>query len=145
AFEVPLPAGLEAVDTSLSSTARLGQRPGEEKQNLEYAPDGADDQTPGSAYESEMAQAEEEGGSSRWMYSFWSPFNPVERRDSKVVLFADHLPPGIHVASFIARATTPGTFLLLPARGELMYEPEVSGRSEGGKFEITLPEAVSER
>ena len=145
AFEVPLPAGLEAVDTSLATTARLGLRPGEEKRDLEYAPDGADDQISGSAYESEMARAEEEGGSNPWTYSFWSPFNHVEQRDSKVVLFADHLPPGIHVASFVARATTPGTYLLLPARGELMYEPEVSGRSEGGKFEITLPEAVSER
>jgi uncharacterized protein YfaS (alpha-2-macroglobulin family) len=79
------------------------------------------------------------------VYAFWSPFNHIEQRDSKVILFADHLPPGVHVASFVARATTPGTFVLKPARGELMYEPEVFGRSEGGTFEITWPPAVSQR
>ena len=60
-------------------------------------------------------------------------------------MFADQLPPGIHVSSFVARATTPGTFVLKPARGTLMYEPEVWGRSEGGTFEIVVPTPVSER
>lgn len=142
AFEVPLPAGLEPVDTSLVGAVRQGQPRGEEKGDLGYDADNADDEL---AYSSEMSRAGGGSESSAWTYSFWSPFNHVEQRDSKVVLFADHLPPGIHVASFVARATTPGTYLLPPARGELMYEPEVFGRSEGGKFEITLPEALSER
>jgi hypothetical protein len=66
-------------------------------------------------------------------------------RDNRVVMFGDHLPPGVHVASFVARATTPGTYILKPARGELMYEPEVWGRSEGGSFVVELPTAVTQK
>ena len=82
---------------------------------------------------------------SPWAYAFWSPFNHVEQRDSKVVLFADRLPPGVHLATFVARATTPGHYLMQPAHGELMYAPEVSGRSEGGSLDVALPAPVSER
>ncbi|MFZ5471187.1 MAG: alpha-2-macroglobulin family protein [Myxococcota bacterium] len=138
AFEVPLPAGLEPVDTSLATTARQTQEP-QYEQNEDYDYESDEDMYGGSAYE------EEEGRASVWAHSFWSPFNHVEQRDSRVVLFADHLPPGVHVASFVARATTPGTFLLKPARGELMYEPEVFGRSEGGTFEVVLPAEVSQK
>jgi len=139
AFEVPLPAGIEAVDTSLATTARQPQRPDEEKSELGYAAEGVGDQEAASAYDAEPSSL------APWVYGFWSPFNHVEQRDSKVVLFADHLPPGVHVASFVARATTPGTFLLKPASGALMYEPEVFGRSDGGTFEVTWPPTVSQR
>ena len=139
AFEVPLPAGIEAVDTSLATTARQPQRPDEEKSELGYAAEGVGDQEAASAYDAQP------GSLAPWVYGFWSPFNHVEQRDSKVVLFADHLPPGVHVASFVARATTPGTFLLKPASGALMYEPEVFGRSDGGTFEVTWPPTVSQR
>jgi uncharacterized protein YfaS (alpha-2-macroglobulin family) len=131
AFEVPLPAGLEPVDTSLATSARLPTAPQQE------------------AYEGYGSEGEEgmdaQGPASPWANAFWSPFNHVEVRDSRVVLFADHLPPGVHVATFVARATTPGTFLLKPATGELMYEPEVFGRSEGGTFDVTLPAGVAGR
>ncbi|MGA9520759.1 MAG: MG2 domain-containing protein [Myxococcaceae bacterium] len=129
--EVPLPAGLEPVDTSLATTARQTQSP-----EAEASEEG---------YEYESAEDQVDADQNPWAYSFWSPFNHVEQRDSRVVLFADHLPPGVHVSSFVARATTPGTFLLKPAKGELMYEPEVFGRSEGGTFEVLIPSEVSRR
>lgn len=134
AFEVPLPAGLEPVDTSLATTAKLTSAPGEEARDVGYDAEGAEDGMEGSADGSDA---------NPWAYRFWSPFNHTEMRDNRVVVFADHLPPGVHVTSFVARATTPGTFILKPARGELMYEPEVWGRSEGGTFEIALPTQVS--
>ncbi len=136
AFEVPLPAGLEPVDTSLSTTAKLGRSPDEEQRDVGYDNEGGED-----GYEGEA----EEGYDNPWAYRFWSPFNHVEMRDSRVVVFADHLPPGVHVTSFVARATTPGVFIMKPARGELMYEPEVWGRSEGGTFTIELPTPVSSK
>lgn len=142
AFEVPLPAGLEPVDTSLASTAGLARRPGEEGRDVGYEYEDEADQSGGSAYGEEGSGAD---GFDPWLYGFWSPFNHVEQRDSRVVLFADHLPPGVHTTSFIARATTPGKFVLRPAHGELMYEPEVFGRSGGGTFEVVFPEEVSQR
>lgn len=136
AIEVPLPAGLEPVDTSLATTAKLTSSPDEESRGMGY--DGE------SEYDGEGGSAEEgEEDLGQWSRGFWTPFNFTETRDSKVVLFADHLPPGVHVSSFVARATTPGTFILKPARGTLMYEPEVWGRSEGGTFEVVIPTPVS--
>ncbi|MFO0597161.1 MAG: MG2 domain-containing protein [Myxococcaceae bacterium] len=136
AFEVPLPAGLEPVDTSLATTAKLVGSPDEEQRDVGYDAEGGEDGYEGDA---------EEGPVNPWMFSFWSPFNHVEMRDNRVVIFADHLPPGVHVSSFVARATTPGVYVLKPARGELMYEPEVWGRSEGGSFTVELPATVSQK
>ncbi len=136
AFEVPLPAGLEPVDTSLATTAKLARSPDEEQQDVGYENEGGEDGSEGEAEEEEL---------NPWAYRFWSPFNHVEIRDSRVVIFADHLPPGVHVTSFVARATTPGVYVMKPARGELMYEPEVWGRSEGGSFTVELPTPVTQK
>jgi len=135
-IEVPLPAGLEPVDTSLATSAKGAQAPHEEAREG-YEAEGEEDQ--------ESGEADPERALGRWASAFYSPFNHVEQRDSRVMLFADELPPGVHVATFVARATTPGNFLMKPSHGELMYEPEVFGRSEGGRFEVALPTTVSER
>jgi uncharacterized protein YfaS (alpha-2-macroglobulin family) len=127
AVEVPLPAGLEAVNTSLSTSSQNTRHP--------------EDEGMGEEYEAEGDQEE----ASEWARGFWSPFQHLEQRDSKLLAFADHLPAGVHVVSFVARATTPGTFVLKPARGTLMYEPEVWGRSEGGSFDVVLPTPVSQK
>ncbi len=139
AFEVPLPAGLEPVDTSLATTAKLPSALGETR-GEEYDEESYEDGEEGYADENY-----DSGNSNPWLYGFWSPFNHTEMRDNRVVFFADHLPPGVHVASFVARATTPGDFIMKPARGELMYEPEVWGRSEGGRFTIELPKTVTQK
>jgi len=131
AVDVPLPAGLEAVDTSLSTTARL---PGAGQ--------------PKASREEEGEDADEDGDADaepQWAYGFWTPFNHSERRDDRVVLFADRLPPGIHVTTVIARATTPGDFLLMPAHAEEMYAPEVFGRSEGGQFRVVEGNPLAEK
>ncbi|HET8732841.1 MAG TPA: hypothetical protein VFM45_03605, partial [Anaeromyxobacteraceae bacterium] len=77
--------------------------------------------------------------------SYWTPFNHRERRDDRMLLFADRLPPGVHETSFVARATTPGTWLSRPAQAEEMYAPEVFGRSDGGTFRVLDPEAPAGR
>lgn len=112
--EVPLPSGLEAVDTSLATTSKLpgGARRGEEAGE-------ADGETP-APY-------------------FWTPFNHVEVRDDRVLLFADWLPAGSHAFTLAVRATTPGRFLMAPARAEEMYSPEVFGRSDAGEFDVAAP------
>ncbi|CAM4019125.1 alpha-2-macroglobulin [Corallococcus sp. ZKHCc1 1396] len=132
--DVPLPAGLEAVDTSLATTAKL---PG---------PVGSgEEEGPGEGYDYESGEdlSETDAPASPWVTRFWSPFNHTEMRDDRVMFFADELPPGVHVTSFVARATTPGDFVLKPAKAEEMYAPEVFGRSEGGRFPVLMPEEVA--
>ena len=121
AFEVPLPSGLEPVDTKLATTATVAAAGGDEP----------------------MQAGSPAGDGDPWGEVFWNPFSHTDIRDSRVVVFSDHLPAGVHLMSFVVRATTPGTFMLKPARGALMYEPEVWGRSEGGTFEVVLPTAVA--
>ena len=69
-------------------------------------------------------------GQGTWM-SWWQRggFDHVERHDNRVTLFATRLSEGRHEFSYVARATTSGTFRTAPAHAEEMYEPEVFGRT----------------
>ncbi len=110
AVEVPLPAGLEAVDASLATSARVvGVAAGRDTSELD------------------------DGG---WWP--WRPgFDHVELRDDRVVLYASELPAGRHTHTVRCRATTAGTFLVAPARAEEMYAPEVFGATGTDRFEVT--------
>ena len=121
----PLPAGLEAVDLSLRTASAM---PG-----------------PGASTAANEAtdHEEEESDGQRWGYGswdsgWWSPFDHRELRDDRVVYSATWLWQGSYTASYVARATTAGTFVRPPAHAEEMYNPAVSGRSDGGTFEVTV-------
>jgi alpha-2-macroglobulin len=115
----PLPAGLEAVDVSLRTQ---GEIPGVEADRSGRGPEPQPDADYGIWY-------------GRW----WSPFAHRELRDDRVVYAAPRLRPGRYYATYVARATTPGTFVKPPAHAEEMYNPAVHGRTEGGTFTVTAP------
>ena len=71
-------------------------------------------------------------GGTRW----WGSFNHTEMRDERVLLFADYLTRGEHTYTYVARATTAGTFIHPPAQTELMYQPEINGRNGSGKLVV---------
>ncbi|MCY4555458.1 MAG: hypothetical protein OXF79_03580, partial [Chloroflexi bacterium] len=50
-------------------------------------------------------------------------------RDDRAEAFASYLWAGTHEYSYVVRATTPGTFVVPPAKAEEIYAPEVFGRS----------------
>ncbi len=52
-----------------------------------------------------------------------------ELRRDRAVVFADRLPPGTHVHTVWLRATVPGDYRMPAARAEMMYYPEVYGRT----------------
>ncbi|HMA22681.1 MAG TPA: hypothetical protein VKP00_01775, partial [Gemmatimonadaceae bacterium] len=119
-----LPAGLEAIDLSLRTASAL---PG-----------------PGTAMRTEDADHEEpddtappKWGYGWWDSGWWSPFDHRELRDDRVVYSATLLWPGTYTATYLARATTPGTFIKPPAHAEEMYNPGLNGRSDGGTFVVT--------
>ena len=63
----------------------------------------------------------------------------MDLRDDRVQLYFDHVyvNDGQAVyASYLARATTQGTFTLAPATGELMYEQNSEGYSDAGRVTI---------
>jgi uncharacterized protein YfaS (alpha-2-macroglobulin family) len=124
-----LPAGLEAVDLSLRT---VGGLPGPGAGLAE--PWQVDDESD-----------ETERPALAWYYGYWdsgwwSPFDHREMRDDRVVYVATLLWRGTFTATYVARATTPGTFILPPVHTEEMYNPAVHGRSSGGTFTV-LPKA----
>ncbi|MBX3190921.1 MAG: hypothetical protein KF819_28255 [Labilithrix sp.] len=61
----------------------------------------------------------------------------VDLRDDKVQLYFDRTYGGRAVyASYLTRATTPGTFTLPPAMGELMYEAGSEGYSDAQRVTV---------
>lgn len=63
----------------------------------------------------------------------WQPrwFEHQNLRDDRAEAFTAYLQAGAWEYSYLARATTPGTFVVPPPRAEMMYEPETFGRGEG--------------
>jgi uncharacterized protein YfaS (alpha-2-macroglobulin family) len=120
-----LPAGLEAVDLSLRTTAAL-PGPGTSMDNELGQPEAGEPGTEASPW-----------GYGSWDAGWWSPWDHRELRDDRVVYAATVLWPGSYTATYVARATTPGVFVRPPAHAEEMYNPAVNGRSDGGIFTVT--------
>ncbi len=59
----------------------------------------------------------------------WNWFDHQNLRDERAEAFTSLLWDGVYEYSYIARATTPGRFVVPPAKAEEMYSPEVFGRS----------------
>ncbi|MGE5224888.1 MAG: alpha-2-macroglobulin family protein [Omnitrophica WOR_2 bacterium] len=62
-----------------------------------------------------------------WWWGTW--YEHQNLRDERAEAFTSLLWDGVYDYSYIARATTPGTFVVPPAKAEEMYSPEVFGRS----------------
>jgi uncharacterized protein YfaS (alpha-2-macroglobulin family) len=119
----PLPAGIEAVDPSLRTEGSLGA----------YQP------IPG-AYDADPEPSSVDGAYGRWYLGSWSAFDHRELRDDRVILSATTLWKGSWTASYLARATTAGTFVVAPAHAEEMYNPAINGRTAGGLFGVKSKE-----
>jgi uncharacterized protein YfaS (alpha-2-macroglobulin family) len=59
----------------------------------------------------------------------WTWYEHQNMRDDRAEAFTSLLWDGVYDYSYVARATTPGTFVVPPAKAEEMYSPEVFGRS----------------
>ncbi len=62
-----------------------------------------------------------------WWWGTW--YEHQNLRDDRAEAFTSLLWDGVYDYSYVARATTPGTFVVPPAKAEEMYSPEVFGRS----------------
>jgi uncharacterized protein YfaS (alpha-2-macroglobulin family) len=78
-----------------------------------------------------------------WGYEYYQPFyweeygyNYKEIRSDRVVFFITSMQKGIRTFTYFARATTPGTFIALPAQAYAMYDLSLWGRSESINVQI---------
>jgi hypothetical protein len=61
--------------------------------------------------------------------SYWGAWWEHQNlRDDRAEAFTTLLPAGVHTYTYVARATTPGLFIVPPPRAEEMYSPETFGR-----------------
>ena len=109
----PLPAGLEILNPDLAASEAVPTDPtvGEGDGGDVFA-----------AYDS-------------WWWGTW--YDHQNARDDRAEAFATFLPAGVHSYSYVARATTPGTFVAPPTRAEEMYAPETFGRTSTDRVVIT--------
>lgn len=70
-----------------------------------------------------------------WFWG-WNWFEHQNLRDDRAEAFTSYLPGGTYEYTYIARATTPGEFVVPPARAEEVYAPEVFGRSSSATVVI---------
>ncbi|MBK9071278.1 MAG: Ig-like domain-containing protein [Myxococcales bacterium] len=99
----PLPAGLEAMNPALAVTGPIPQ-------------------------DAAAGASSKGGGGGYWWWSrTW--YEHQNMRDERVEAFTSLLWDGVHEYTYVARATTPGRFIVPPTKAEEMYSPETFGRS----------------
>ena len=102
----PMPAGLEAMNPALAVTGPVPLDPNEQKSRGAYW----------------------------WWGSTW--YEHQNMRDERVEAFASLLWEGVHEYTYVARATTPGNFVVPPPKAEEMYMPETFGRGASDRVVI---------
>jgi uncharacterized protein YfaS (alpha-2-macroglobulin family) len=109
----PLPAGLEALNPELAGADTYEPR----------AESGEDDLLPPGFQPI------------RWYYWYrW--YEHENLRDERVEVFTSLLYGGVRTYSYLARATTPGTFIVPPPKAEEMYHPETFGRGASDRVVV---------
>ena len=103
----PLPAGMEAIDTSLKTSQTLN-KPGLEQPAF--------------------------GGRTGWG---WWWFGHTDVQDDHVAVFASQLPAGAYEYTYEIRPSIAGVFKVMPSAAEQQYFPEVFGRGDGMVFTVT--------
>jgi uncharacterized protein YfaS (alpha-2-macroglobulin family) len=110
----PFPAGFEALNPSLAMT---GSIPRDDKQT-----------------------SVGEFGRRSFGYEWyrWRPqwFDHQNLRDERAEAFTSLLWEGVYKYSYVARATTPGDFVVPPAKAEEMYHPETFGRGKTDRVRV---------
>jgi uncharacterized protein YfaS (alpha-2-macroglobulin family) len=102
----PLPAGLETLNPALATTGPIPTDPAQQQARGAYW----------------------------WWIGPW--YEHQNLRDERVEAFASLLWEGVHAYDYVARATTPGNFVVPPPRAEEMYMPETFGRGASDRVVI---------
>jgi uncharacterized protein YfaS (alpha-2-macroglobulin family) len=102
----PMPAGFEPMNPALAVTGPIPTDPNQQKSRGAYW----------------------------WWYGPW--YEHQNMRDERVEAFASLLWEGVHTYEYVARATTPGNFVVPPPKAEEMYMPETFGR--GGSDRVVV-------
>jgi alpha-2-macroglobulin len=107
----PLPAGLEALDYDLDTTSKA------KNDAVNTSIDPAKAVWLGTTYRTAPSRR--------------------QVKDDRVLTFFQHIEPGMYRVSYLARATSIGTFVTPPTRIAAMYVPEVYGRTAASVLAVS--------
>jgi alpha-2-macroglobulin len=117
----PVPGGLEPVNRDLATTSEVDAR---------------------------KADFVASGGSFWFKYNDWIDFDTSrwsfyhqELRHDSARFYSDYLPPGNYHLSYAAQAIATGSFSTLPTMAQEMYDPDVYGKTEGFKLNVSEQDA----
>lgn len=94
-----------------------------------------------SAFDASLATSSEsvanaEGGAR--INGFSTAWQRRELRDDRALFFVDEMPAGIYHFRYLARAHTPGHYVVPPTRVMEMYQPEVYGRTRATEIAVVV-------
>lgn len=69
---------------------------------------------------------------------FSSAWHRRELRDDRALFFVDEMPAGMYHFRYLARAHTPGSYVVPPTRALEMYQPEVYGRTRSSQVNVVV-------
>ena len=98
---------------------------------VDALPAGLEALNPALAVTGAIPKDEKEPSPRYWWNRVW--YEHQNLRDERVEAFASLLWEGVYNYAYVARATTPGQFIVPPAKAEEMYQPETFGRSATDK------------
>jgi alpha-2-macroglobulin len=84
--------------------------------------------------EDKRDEASDESDGWRQRQSLW--FDHQNLRDERTEAFTSLLWEGVYDYSYVARATTPGSFVVPPTKAEEMYHPETFGRGKTDRVRV---------
>jgi alpha-2-macroglobulin len=103
---------------------------------VDSLPAGFEAQNPALATTGHLPPDPQERSSEHWWYWFRHWFEHQNMRDDRVEAFTSLLWEGVYNYSYVARATTPGIFVVPPPKAEEMYHPETFGRGSSDRVVI---------
>ncbi|HST23893.1 MAG TPA: hypothetical protein VLR90_22485, partial [Blastocatellia bacterium] len=95
---------------------------------VDAIPAGLEAMNPELAVTGSVPQDPKDNANDRWWWWRRPWFEHQNMRDERVEAFASLVWEGVYTYSYVARATTPGVFVVPPAKAEEMYHPETFGR-----------------
>ncbi|HMR06564.1 MAG TPA: hypothetical protein PKA88_12325, partial [Polyangiaceae bacterium] len=99
---------------------------------VDWMPAGFEPLNPALATSESVPQDQKKDPKVPWWWSrAW--YEHQNLRDERAEAFASIVYGGTYEYTYVARATTPGTFVVPPPKAEEMYEPETFGRGAGDR------------
>jgi hypothetical protein len=98
-------------------------------------PAGLEALNPALAVTGSIPQDAKSSEANRWLW--WRQwFEHQNMRDERVEAFSSLVWEGVYTYSYVARATTPGVFIVPPTKAEEMYHPETFGRGASDRVVV---------